>query len=156
MTKTMLLTLTLLACTAWVAAQSTSHSSPSSDSSGSQATAGSENGQMSGSANTGQMNGKGHTTIRGCLSSSGGGYTLTDASGAQYQLTGDTSLLGSHVNNEVEVRGNPSGAPAYGRSSSSASDNSQTAAGTTGAAGAGKMFNVTKVKKVSSTCKTSK
>lgn len=93
MTKTMLLTLTLLACTAWVAAQSTSHSSPSSDSSGSQATAGSENGQMSGSANTGQMNEKGHTMIRGCLSSSGGGYTLTDASGAQYQLTGDTSQI---------------------------------------------------------------
>lgn len=88
------------------------------------------------------MNGKGHTTLRGCLSSSGGGYTLTDASGTQYQLTGDTSKLSQHVNNEVEVKGSAEGGSAAG---------SQTATGTTGGA-SGQMFNVTKVKKVSSTC----
>jgi hypothetical protein len=111
-------------------------------------------GQMSGSSG---HNGGNHTTLRGCLSSSGGGYTLTDASGTQYQLTGDTSKLSQNVNNEVEVKGSSSDSGSSGMSggasasagSTGASAGSQTA---TGGAGAGQMFNVTKVKKVSGTC----
>src|SRR5215467_14484391 len=98
MTRTILLTFTLLCCTAWIVAQSTpsSSSSPSSSSqtSASQSSAGDQAG-MSG----------GEQTLQGCLASSGGSYTLTDASGTQYQLEGDTSKLASHANSEVEVKG---------------------------------------------------
>lgn len=155
MTKTILLTLTFLACTAWMVAQQGTppssggypgNSGSSAGQSNGQAGApttgqtGSESGETSGSS--GQMNKKGHTTLRGCLSSSGGGYTLTDASGTQYQLSGDTSKLSQHVNNEVEVKGSAEAGSSAG---------SQTATGSTGEA-SGQMFNVTKVKKVSSTC----
>lgn len=165
MTRTILLTITLLACSAWMAAQSTSPSAQSSGSSGSTAGSqtmpqsgsqttgqtGSENGQTAGAPGaSGQTSGANQTKLRGCLSSSGGGYTLTDASGAQYQLTGDTSKLSQHVNNEVEVKGSASGGTAYG----STSPGSQTATGPAGAPASGQMFNVTKVKKISSTCNT--
>ncbi|HZQ94602.1 MAG TPA: DUF5818 domain-containing protein [Candidatus Sulfotelmatobacter sp.] len=161
MRKAILLTFTLLCCTAWVAAQSTSPSSSSPAGSqstgqtGSQTTgqSGSENGQMSGQAgsSSGQMGGSNHTTLRGCLSSSGGGYTLTDASGTQYQLTGDTSKLSQQVNHEVEVKGNASGSSAsMGASTSTGSSAGSESA--TGSTGAGQMFNVTKVKKISGTC----
>lgn len=169
MLRTVLLTITLLACTAWMAAQSTSPSSQSSGSSGSTAgsqtmpqtgtqsgsqttgQAGSENGQTAGAPGaSGQASGRNQTKLRGCLSSSGGGYTLTDASGAQYQLTGDTAKLSQHVNNEIEVKGSASGGTAYGNTS----PGSQTSTGPAGAPSSGQMFNVTKVKKVSSTCNT--
>jgi hypothetical protein len=98
-------------------------------------------------------NGSGsETTIRGCLNSSGGGYSLTDASGTTYQLQGDTSKLASHVNNEVEVKGTASGA---GSGASSSSAGSSASTGSTGSSAGSQMFNVTKVKKVSSTCSTS-
>jgi len=138
MTKTILLMFTLLTCTAWMVAQSTSPPSGSNQT----GQTGSENDQ----ATSGQMSGSNHTTIRGCLHSSGEGYTLTDAAGTQYQLAGDTSKLSAHVNNEVEVRGSASG-------SSGSSAGSQTAAGS---AAAGQMFSVTKIKKLSSNCSTSK
>jgi hypothetical protein len=93
------------------------------------------------------MNSGSETTIRGCLNSSGGGYTLTDASGTTYQLQGDTSKLASHVNNEVELKGTASGASSAGSSAS---------AGSASGASGSQMFNVTKVKKVSSSCSTSK
>jgi hypothetical protein len=150
MTKTILLTFTLLSCTAWMAAQSTPPSAGSPDASSpsaGQATgqAGSEAGQSTaGAQSSGDMNGSAKTTIRGCLSGSNGGYTLTDAAGTAYQLSGDTSKLASHVNNEVELKGSAS--------ASSGASGSQTATST----GAGQMFNVSKVKKVSSTCSTSK
>lgn len=169
MKKTILLSITFLVCTAWMAAQSTSPSSQSSGSSGSSAgsqtmpqsgtqsgspttgQAGSENGQTSGAPGaSGQMNGASQTKLRGCLNSSGGGYTLTDASGTQYQLTGDTSKLSQHVNNEVEVKG--SGAGASGSAYGNGSAGSQAATGSAGTGQSGQMFNVTKVKKISGTC----
>jgi Protein of unknown function (DUF5818) len=166
MTKSILFSFILLCCTAWVAAQSTTPSSPSSGSSGSSAgsqsgtgqtgsqttgQSGSENGQTSGAAgSSGQMNGGSNTTLRGCLSSSGGGYALTDASGTQYQLSGDTSKLSDHVNQEVEVKGSSSGSGASASTGSSAG--SQAATGSAGAGTSGQMFSVTKVKKVSGTC----
>lgn len=154
MTKTILLTMAFLACSAWmVAQQGTPPASGYPGSSGSSASqnngqagapttgqTGDERGQMSDSS--GQMNGKGHTTLRGCLSSSGGGYTLTDASGAQYQLTGDSSKLSQLVNDEIEVKGSAEAGSSAG---------SQTATGSSGRT-SNQMFNVTKVKKVSSKC----
>lgn len=49
--------------------------------------------------------GASETTVQGCLSHSANGYTLTDKSGATYQLTGDTSKLTEHVGHTVEIRG---------------------------------------------------
>jgi len=161
MNKSIVLAFTLLTCTAWMAAQSTSPSSGSTGSTSSSAgqssgqmgqtgRAGSETGQDPSASQSGQMSGSNHTTLKGCLSSSGGGYMLTDAAGTQYQLTGDTSKLSAHVNNEVEVKGS-----AAGMSGSSSSAGSQTAAGPAGG-GSAQTFNVTKVKKLSSNCSTSK
>ena len=166
MSKTMLLTITFLACTAWMAAQQ--GNPPSSGYPGSSSSAG-QSGSQSGAATTGQTgsengqtagapgsSGRGHTTLRGCLSSSGGGYTFTDASGTQYQLSGDTSKLSQHVNNEVEVKGNVSGSgDSSAARTSTGSSTSQSAAGSAGAGSAGQMFNVTKVKKVSGSCNSS-
>lgn len=185
MSKTILLTITFLACTAWMAAQqgnppssgypgSSSSAGQSSGQAGSQSDTqsgsqsgaqttgqtGSENGQTSGAAGSSGRNGSGNTTLRGCLSSSGGGYMLTDASGTQYQLSGDTSKLSQHVNNEVEVKGSTSGSSGYGSGSTGASAStgssagSQSATGSAGTGSAGQMFNVTKVKKVSGSCNT--
>ena len=160
MTKTILLTLTLLTCSAWMVAQSTPSSSPSPDAS---STPSSSAGQSTGSAASqssasqagsaeSQSSGS-ETTIRGCLNSSGGGYTLTDASGTTYQLQGDSSKLSAHVNNEVEIKGTASGASGVaGSTSPSAGSSASTGAGAAGS----QMFNVTKVKKVSGTCSTSK
>ena len=167
MSKTILLTITFLACTAWMAAQqgnppssgypgsstSAGQSSGQADSqNGAQTTgqSGSENGQTAGAPGS---SGHGHTTLRGCLSSSGGGYTLTDASGTQYQLSGDTSKLSQHVNNEVEVKGSTSGSTGASASTGS-SAGSQSAAGSAGAGSAGQMFTVSKVKKLSGSCNT--
>src|SRR5438445_4895843 len=173
MSKTILLTITFLACTAWMAAQGTPSSSGSTGSgstgssssagqssgqagsqsgsqsdtqSGAQTTgqttgqSGSENGQTTGATGSSGRNGSGNTTLRGCLSSSGGGYTLTDASGTQYQLSGDTSKLSQHVNNEVEVKGSTSASSGYGSGSTGASASTGSSAGSqsaTGSAGTG-------------------
>jgi len=168
MSKTILLTITFLACTAWMAAQQGNPPSsgyPGSSTSAGQSTgqadsqngaqttgqSGSENGQTAGAPGS---SGHGHTTLRGCLSSSGGGYTLTDASGTQYQLSGDTSKLSQHVNNEVEVKGSTSGSTGASASTGS-SAGSQSATGSAGAGSAGQMFTVSKVKKLSGSCNTS-
>lgn len=166
MTKTILLTFTLLASSAWMVAQSTPSSSQSPDTS---STPSSSAGQSTGSAasqSSGSQAGSAEsqssgseTTIRGCLNSSGGSYTLTDASGTTYQLQGDSSKLSAHVNNEVEIKGTASGASgagAAGSTSPSAGSSASTGASSTGSAAGSQMFNVTKVKKVSGTCSTTK
>jgi len=142
MIKTILLSLTLLACSAWMVAQTTPSSSQSPDTTGSSSTAG-QSGSMSNSS-TGSGS---ETTIRGCLNSAGGSYTLTDAAGTTYQLEGDTSQLSAHVNNEVEIKGSESG-------SGSAMGSSASSGSSTGSSAGSHSFNVTKVKKVSSTCST--
>lgn len=81
----------------------------------------------------------GAKTVEGCLSSSGGQYTLTDQQGKSYQLSGDTSKLAEHVGHEVKITGTESSG-----SASSAS---------TGAGEAGMMLEVASVKHVSKTCK---
>ena len=44
-------------------------------------------------------------TVQGCLDHSSSGYTLTDTSGATYQLRGDTAELNEYVGNEVQISG---------------------------------------------------
>jgi len=46
-----------------------------------------------------------NVTILGCLAGDEGGYTLTDRSGATYQLTGDTGKLRAHVGHMMQVTG---------------------------------------------------
>jgi len=151
MTRTILLTLTLLGCTAWMAAQSTP-SSP--DTTGSSSASSSQTGSQTSAGQSGmgsQSSSGSETTISGCLSGSAGSYTLTDASGTTYQLQGDTSKLSADVNNQVEVKGTDTGSASSASSpsgSSSASSSSSSGMG----GGAAHTFNVTKVKKISSSC----
>jgi hypothetical protein len=123
MRHVLLLSVLMLGVT-WAAAQ-TPGQSPSTDSSPSSA------GQTAGQASSS------HTTVEGCLSGADGKYTLTDKSGAAYQLTGDTSKLAEHVGHEIKVTG-------------SAGAGSAASAG--GAAG-GQSLDVSSVKMVSKTCK---
>lgn len=81
----------------------------------------------------------GHTTVEGCLSSSGGNYMLTDKSGQVYQLTGDTAKLNEHIGHEMKITGTTSSAKASGESS--------------GAMGAKETIDVTSFKHISKTCK---
>ncbi|HEV3511368.1 MAG TPA: hypothetical protein VGS05_06665 [Candidatus Sulfotelmatobacter sp.] len=150
MTKTILLGLTLFACSAWMMAQSTPSSSQSPSSTTSSAGQSSPDASQSGSMSNSSAGNGSETTIQGCLNSSGGSYTLTDASGTTYQLQGDTSKLSAHVNNEVELKGTASGSSSAGSTAGS----SASTGSATGSSAGSQMFNVTKVKKVSSTCST--
>ncbi len=162
--KTLMLALTMLCCTAWLAAQTTSGSgqsgsgntSPDQTSPSSQTSPSDQTGSQTDSGSTRTTgNNANETTIQGCLSSSGGNYMLTDASGTQYQLQGDTSKLQSHANQEVQVKGMASSGSS---ASGSASDQGMGTQGTGTATTAGntQMFTVSKVKKVSGTCTSSK
>ena len=53
-------------------------------------------------AGSGQPN---PTAIKGCLSGSNGGYTLTDDNGTQFFLSGDSTGLAPYVGKEVRVNG---------------------------------------------------
>jgi hypothetical protein len=44
-------------------------------------------------------------TIQGCLDGSDGNFTLTDTTGATYQLTGKTEGLSAHVGHTIRVTG---------------------------------------------------
>lgn len=89
-------------------------------------------------------------TIQGCLSQGANGFTLADASGTTYNLTGDTSKLSSHVGEEVEVKGMASSG-----SAASSTAPSSSAAGATPSSAAGQNFDVKSVKRVSKSCSTS-
>src|SRR5205085_1902353 len=96
--------------------------------------------------------------IEGCLAQSGSNYTLADASGTTYNLTGDTSKLSSHVGEQVEVKGTPASDSSSASSASPSSDSSASAAGSSSASGAssagaaGKSFTVQGVKRISKSC----
>ena len=150
MRKLSLLTLTLLLLSAWVVAQDSS---------------------QAGSSASAQSSSNGsQTTIEGCLSSSGGNYTLTDNSGKSYQLGDNTSKFSEHVGHQVQIKGTetgatasastPSGATASANTGSSESNPSSSASqsGSTssqsGSASAAVQFKVDSIKHVSSTCTT--
>lgn len=58
----------------------------------------------------------GQQSVTGCLSSSGGAYTLTAKDGKTYDLTGDTAKLNDHVGHEMKITGtiSPASAPSSG------------------------------------------
>jgi hypothetical protein len=78
-------------------------------------------------------------TVKGCLSGSGGTYTLTAKDGKTYQLTGDTSKLTEHIGHEMKVTGTETPA-----SASSGSAMGKTSAEPT--------IDVTSFKHISKTC----
>jgi hypothetical protein len=149
MTKCVLLTLTLLCCSAWMIAQSTPQSgSPPNSTYPSSQTGNTDNGQASPGAQSSHRMGS-EASIEGCLMGSNGSYTLTDANGNQYQLEGNTSKLASHVNTQVQIRGSETSAESSGMSG-------RTASGATGTGTANKMFHVKSVKRISNSCSSSK
>ena len=79
----------------------------------------------------------GHTSVEGCLSSSGGNYMLTDKNGTSYRLSGDTAKLSEHVGHEIKVTGSLG--------------SSTTAAGTTGTSSE-KTLEVSSFKHIAKTC----
>lgn len=54
----------------------------------------------------------GQQSVIGCLSSSGGAYTLTAKNGKAYELTGDTAKLNDHVGHTMKITGTISPASA--------------------------------------------
>src|SRR5271154_914860 len=64
------------------------------------------------SPSQGSGGGTGQETVKGCLSSSGGNYMLTEKNGKAFQLTGETSKLSDHVGHEIKVTGTAGSAPA--------------------------------------------
>ena len=156
--------LLLLLCSAWVVAQtggSSGSSGSGASASGASSQAGStgQAGGATGSSGSSMDSNANQTSIQGCLSGSSGSYTLTDNSGATYQLQGSDSKLSKHVGEEVEVKGSEgSSSAASSASPSGASPSSSASSGASSSSGAsaGKSFNVTSVKKISSTCGSSK
>ena len=84
MTKTLLLTLSLLVSAAWLSAQSQYPQTGS---------------NQTGTAASTQ------TTVRGCLQGSDGNYSLVADNGTTYRLEGDTSKLSEHVGHEIKITG---------------------------------------------------
>lgn len=125
MKRTILFTLILLCSSAWAVAQSTPSSGDHADKD-----------QVKREMHTSE------TVIRGCLNGSADSYTLTDSSGTQYQLQGNTSKLSSRVNTQVEIRGTPSGTPGTGTQGT----------GTATTQGSVPSFNVMQVKKIAGSC----
>jgi hypothetical protein len=81
--------------------------------------------------------------IEGCLASaSGGGFALTDQTGASRLLAGATSDLSSHIGHQVRLTGKEATPP-----STPTSDNPSQSKGA---------FNVSKVEMISDTCSTKK
>lgn len=87
MPRILMLTLVLLASAARLQAQS---GHPGSDA-----------GQTPGNASS-------LTTVRGCLQSSGGRYSVIDSDGMIHDLQGNTARLSRYVGHEVEITGKPS------------------------------------------------
>jgi hypothetical protein len=86
-------------------------------------------------------------TLQGCLMGSAGHYTLTDSSGVQFKLTGNTSRLSSHLEHQIEVKGKTADKDTTG----SASTGSQ-GTGTAMSGGTPQVFHVSKVTKISDAC----
>ncbi len=133
MKKILLLSSILLLSVTWALAQYGSQSSTSQSSTSSE------------SSNSGMSK----TTLQGCLSGSNGNYTLTDSSGATYQLTGDTAKLEKHIGHTIQVTGTPQ------TSSASNTTSGNPSGSMSGSAEAQQTFDVTSFKHVSGKCNTS-
>jgi hypothetical protein len=117
MTKALLLAVSLACCSMWAIAQT----SP----------------DQNGHSEKGKS-GTTQTTIQGCLMNSGETYTITDSAGKEYQLTGNTESLSSHVHQQIKVKGMVAGTQGTGSATT---------------AGSGEAFQVSKVTKISDSCK---
>ena len=93
--------------------------------------------QSESQAATGKTSGQ--ETVQGCLSNSGGTYSLTAKDGKTFQLTGDTAKLTEHVGHEIKVTGTVTSA-------------SETSSGAMGKTGAEKTLEFTSIKHVSKSC----
>jgi hypothetical protein len=78
-------------------------------------------------------------TIEGCLAMSGDNYMITDSAGTRYRLTGSTSSLSSHVNQQVKVTGTGAGTGTQGTGTATTTEATET-------------FHVAKVSKLSDSC----
>lgn len=125
MRKTLFITLILLALSAWVVAQQSPNSPPSTSQGATQSAAGGN-------------------SVQGCLGGSGNNYTVTDKGGTSYQLQlpqgADASALKPHIGEEVRVEGTTSN-----------TSGSNSAAST---AGNQPSITVKNIYRVSSTCST--
>lgn len=126
--KIYLLAATMLLSAIWLVAQSSTQSNPQSSTS-------------SGSSD--------QTMIQGCLSGSGGNFTVTDSSGNSYKLQGDTSKLSDHVGQEVKISGKDLGSAASSGYPSGSKEPASAAQG-------GHSFDVSNIEKVSDSCASSK
>jgi hypothetical protein len=97
-----------------------------------------------------------HASIQGCLSGSAGSYTLTDQSGKSYQLEGETSKLSGHVGQEVQLTGKEASSGSNTSMSASSATSTTASGSTSGASSESVKFNVSKVKKISDTCTSTK
>jgi hypothetical protein len=94
---------------------------------------------------TAKPSGPNSTTVQGCLERSGHDYKLTDKSGTAYHLAGNTAILRDHVGHEVEITG-----------MTAVSGEAPGAPTATGKEGAPAEIDVSRVKHISSTCKSDK
>lgn len=78
-------------------------------------------------------------SVTGCLSSSGGAYTLAAKNGKTYELTGDTAKLSDHVGHEMKITGTMSPA-------------SESSTGTMAKSSGEETIDVTTFKHISKTC----
>jgi hypothetical protein len=139
MRKSLILSTFLLLCAVWVSAQTSGSSGSATQPSSPSSTATSQ----SSSSDSSQ-------TVQGCLSGSAGNFTLTSSSGTIYQLAGDTSKLSDHVGEQVEI----TGSAASGSDSSGSTATSPSGSGSS--MGGSQTINVQKVKKIASSCSTSR
>ena len=84
--------------------------------------------------------------MQGCLTDSGGNYTLTDHEGNSYKLTGEPSKLSEHAGHEVQITGRAASVP----ESPGASAAAGSVVGPKG--GSSLAINVTSVKHISKNC----
>ena len=65
------------------------------------------------------------SVFKGCLQISAGIFTLTDNSGATYQIQGDTSKLREHLGHEVQITGTASTSGDASQGSGASTNSSQ-------------------------------
>jgi len=81
------------------------------------------------------------TQFEGCLHGSDGAFTLTDHSGHEYKLTGQTANLEKMVNQEIQVKGEKQSSSA--QASTSSSSGSSMSSSSSGDAGTIQVSSVT-------------
>jgi hypothetical protein len=147
--KTLFFAFSLLCCSAWLTAQTSS-----SQTGGSTGTNTGTSGSPAGQVNPASQ----QDNIQGCLTGSDGDFTLTDSKGIKYKLAGNTSRLSSYLEHQVEVKGKVAGS---GGETSNSPMSTDTSTGTQGTGTATKQgvvqtFHVSKVTKISDSCSASK